>query len=254
MKVKQTENKTSTIRHCVCSHVAQVALSACATRSPVTPDVVTSCLLQMDLCVCYRRTSVASDVVTSCLLQTDLCGIRWRKLVWGECGFSPEPMDDPVLSSFSRCLAVDILCVWRRVAAAQPPGSGGGGGLFDSFGLPPAASSQPAAQQHPPLSLHAAKELWIFWYGEEPDLSGLVAPELISSGLTAAILVAKDSSCQKERNHFNLEVINCLCPRLNANNRRSLSVIDRAAAYRSAWPTSASVYKPTVTRDVTARH
>nr|CAD7259218.1 unnamed protein product [Timema shepardi] len=113
-----------------------------------------------------RRTSVASDR---------------RKLVWGECGFSPEPMDDPVLSSFSRCLAVDILCVWRRVAAAQPPGSGGGGGLFDSFGLPPAASSQPAAQQHPPLSLHAAKELWIFWYGEEPDLSGLVAPELISS-------------------------------------------------------------------------
>nr|CAD7425184.1 unnamed protein product [Timema monikensis] len=129
-----------------------------------------------------RRTSVASDVVAQCLLQTDLCGIRWRKLVWGECGFSPEPMDDPVLSSFSRCLAVDILCVWRRVAAAQPPGSGGGGGLFDSFGLPPAASSQPAAQQHPPLSLHAAKELWIFWYGEEPDLSGLVAPELISSG------------------------------------------------------------------------
>jgi hypothetical protein len=32
------------------------------------------------------------------------------------------------------------------------------------------------------LSLHAAKELWIFWYGEEPDLSGLVSPELIAAG------------------------------------------------------------------------
>lgn len=34
---------------------------------------------------------------------------------------------------------------------------------------------------HPPLSLTAAKELWIFWYGEEPDLTDLVSPELLKS-------------------------------------------------------------------------
>ncbi len=34
---------------------------------------------------------------------------------------------------------------------------------------------------HPPLSLTAAKELWIFWYGEEPDLTDLLAPELLKS-------------------------------------------------------------------------
>ncbi|KAG6463854.1 hypothetical protein O3G_MSEX014110 [Manduca sexta] len=39
----------------------------------------------------------------------------------------------------------------------------------------------PAPPAAPPLSLRAAKELWIFWYGEEPDLNGLVAPELITS-------------------------------------------------------------------------
>ncbi|KAK2588519.1 hypothetical protein KPH14_006300 [Odynerus spinipes] len=72
------------------------------------------------------------DCHTNFFALTDLCGIKWRKLVWGEVagGFGGTPLEDPVLSSFSRCLA--------------------------------------------------AKELWIFWYGEEPDLSGLVSPELIA--------------------------------------------------------------------------
>ena len=121
------------------------------------------------------------------LLQTDLCGIKWRKLVCGDYNFSSEPLDDPVLASFSRCLAGDILCVWRRVATQQPASASGShaanqgaGGLFDPIGLPPGLGGP--GPQHPPLSLHAAKELWIFWYGEEPDLSGLVSPELIAAG------------------------------------------------------------------------
>ena len=96
-------------------------------------------------------------------------------------GVGGTPLEDPILSSFSRCLAGDILCVWRRVAASPAAGagsgaaSGGGGGVYD-MGITPS----PAAP--PPLSLNAAKELWIFWYGEEPDLSGLVSSELLSCG------------------------------------------------------------------------
>ncbi|XP_046485237.1 mediator of RNA polymerase II transcription subunit 13 isoform X1 [Neodiprion pinetum] len=119
------------------------------------------------------------DCHTNFFALTDLCGIKWRKLVWGEVigGFGGTPLEDPVLSSFSRCLASDILCVWRRVAATPSSGTSGtsgaaGAGLFD---LRLAPSPAP-----PPLSLTAAKELWIFWYGEEPDLSGLVSPELIA--------------------------------------------------------------------------
>lgn len=55
-------------------------------------------------------------------------------------------------------------------AAASAPGTG----IFD-LGIAPSPAP-------PPLSLNAAKELWIFWYGEEPDLSGLVSPELIACG------------------------------------------------------------------------
>lgn len=129
--------------------------------------------------------------------QTDLHGIKWRKLVWSETTFSSDPLDDPVLSSYSRCLAVDILSVWRRVAspsqssansAAHHATSAG----FESLGLQPPLPPPPHVHGHhghhsahsgqPPLSLHAAKELWIFWYGEEPDLSNIVAPELLGSG------------------------------------------------------------------------
>ncbi|XP_039747388.1 mediator of RNA polymerase II transcription subunit 13 isoform X3 [Pararge aegeria] len=113
------------------------------------------------------------DCHTNFFALTELYGIKWRKLVWGEShGGGPAegeegaaPLADPVIASYARCLAGDILCVWRRVPAAQP--------LELDMGM--------AAPPPPPLSLRASKELWIFWYGEEPDLNGLVAPELIKS-------------------------------------------------------------------------
>ncbi|XP_066596176.1 mediator of RNA polymerase II transcription subunit 13 isoform X2 [Prorops nasuta] len=134
------------------------------------------------------------DCHTNFFALTDLCGIKWKKLVWGEVagGFGGTPLEDPVLSSFSRCLAGDILCVWRRVAGAPntagtsgPGGTTGPGGTSGQSGHQ--SNSNPGAgifdlgiapsPAPPPLSLTAAKELWIFWYGEEPDLSGLVSPE-----------------------------------------------------------------------------
>ncbi|XP_031353032.1 mediator of RNA polymerase II transcription subunit 13 isoform X2 [Photinus pyralis] len=108
------------------------------------------------------------DCHTNFFALTELSGIKWRKLVWCDGGGGGgEPLDDPVLRSYARCLAADILCVWRRVSAPRPET------LFD---LGPPTPTQP-----PPLSLAAAKELWIFWYGEEPDLAVLVAPELITT-------------------------------------------------------------------------
>ncbi|KAJ0180779.1 hypothetical protein K1T71_004183 [Dendrolimus kikuchii] len=113
------------------------------------------------------------DCHTNFFALTELYGIKWRKLVWGETSGGGEgdegaaPLADPVISSYARCLAGDILCVWRRVPAQPPPS-------VDIYEM--RAPARP-----PPLSLRAAKELWIFWYGEEPDLNGLVAPELISS-------------------------------------------------------------------------
>lgn len=90
---------------------------------------------------------------------------------------SSDPLDDPVLRSYSRCLAVDILCVWRRVAAPKPEPDQPG----NLFEISLSGTGNSGSVVHPPLSLTAAKELWIFWYGEEPDLTDLLAPELLKS-------------------------------------------------------------------------
>ncbi|XP_014240238.1 mediator of RNA polymerase II transcription subunit 13 isoform X2 [Cimex lectularius] len=116
------------------------------------------------------------DCHTNFFALTDLCGIKWRKVVWGEWGdCGDDVLEDPVLASYVRCLSADILCVWRRVSA--PPTPPRSDVLFDQLGI----AAPPPPPNHPPLALHTAKELWIFWYGEEPDLSALVSPELLSS-------------------------------------------------------------------------
>jgi len=174
-----------------------------------------------------------------------------------------------VLSSFARCLASDILCVWRRSPNSKPtqpttphdlftpttpnsqnqfmpagqtppqqqlsmqppqmpqhqmmppqmPMGMGPSHLGPHHMTGPPAYPQGSLSHHDGSSLHTQgghhphnqgprfspqpspmlqplfnqtynnpnlngpKELWIFWYGEQPDLSGLVSPQLIKSGL-----------------------------------------------------------------------
>lgn len=66
-------------------------------------------------------------------------------------------------------MQADILCVWRRVQS-QRQDNADPNVMFDVVNT---------SKVHPPLSLAAAKELWIFWYGEEPDLTDLVDAELL---------------------------------------------------------------------------
>jgi hypothetical protein len=53
-----------------------------------------------------------------------------------------DHLEDPVLVSYSKCIQSDILCVWRRV-------------------------QKTLGEQHTD-HLSFNKELWIFWYGDEP--------------------------------------------------------------------------------------
>lgn len=77
----------------------------------------------------------------------ELTGIKWRCYSFrggGEYGpvISAPAQDDPVLRSFMRCVQNNLLCVWRRKIKPD------------------------------------AKELWIFWWGEEPNLSDIIHHEL----------------------------------------------------------------------------
>ncbi|CAE1289934.1 MED13 [Acanthosepion pharaonis] len=91
------------------------------------------------------------DCYTNLFALTDLCGIKWRKL--NADNVIVEPLDDPVLDSYSRCIQADILCVWRRVLRNP--------------------------EQRLTDHLAYSKELWIFWYGDEPlSLDTLLSPNL----------------------------------------------------------------------------
>ncbi|XP_077510502.1 mediator complex subunit skuld isoform X2 [Amblyomma americanum] len=88
------------------------------------------------------------DCHTNFFALADLCGLKWRRLSTEHSSSSVggvDPLSEPVLWSFAKCLAADLLCVWRRVTRPEQP---------------------------------HRRELWLFWYGEEPDLAGLVSPEL----------------------------------------------------------------------------
>lgn len=81
------------------------------------------------------------------VFQAELTGIKWRRYNFGghgDCGpiILAPAQDDPILLSFIRCLQANLLCVWRR--DVKP----------------------------------ACKELWIFWWGDEPNLVGVIHPEL----------------------------------------------------------------------------
>ncbi|ETE61449.1 hypothetical protein L345_12798, partial [Ophiophagus hannah] len=82
-------------------------------------------------------------------LAAELTGIKWRRYNFeghGDCGpiISAPAQDDPILLSFIRCLQANLLCVWRRDVKPN------------------------------------CKELWIFWWGDEPNLVDVIHHELHS--------------------------------------------------------------------------
>ncbi|XP_066986645.1 mediator of RNA polymerase II transcription subunit 13 isoform X2 [Macrobrachium rosenbergii] len=181
----------------------------------------------------HSQTNGASleDCHTNFFALTDLCGIKWRVYVWdnpggsgvgagGDVGGPGDPLEDPVLVSYARMMAADVLCVWRRTwrgPSHDPTSSGanhphhhnphhhphhhghhphhqqpyGGHHHHPHHPHHPHHHQQPPPPPPPPPphfqhnhrhSLkHSPKELWVFWYGDDPDLSNLLAPELLKS-------------------------------------------------------------------------
>ncbi|XP_073486447.1 mediator of RNA polymerase II transcription subunit 13-like [Aquarana catesbeiana] len=80
----------------------------------------------------------------------ELTGIKWRRYNFqghGDCSpiISAPAQDDPILLSFIRCLQANLLCVWRR-------------------------DVRPECKD--------CKELWVFWWGDEPNLVDVIHHEL----------------------------------------------------------------------------
>lgn len=104
------------------------------------------------------------DCHTNFFALADLCGIKWRQF---SCDKNFNDLnDDPILSSFSKCINANLLCVWRRIRNTN------------SSSLSTNTQDHPHQQQQYRDLNYYTKELWIFWYGDEPDLKDLVTPNL----------------------------------------------------------------------------
>ena len=94
--------------------------------------------------------------------KTDICGIKWVVIRSGnQTGGTGEPLEDPVLLSFSKCLEAGLLAVWRRVPRRSLVSYS-----FDQAGN---QVKQPTKGHDEKNQLSQCKELWLFWYGEKPD-------------------------------------------------------------------------------------
>ncbi|XP_027203280.2 mediator complex subunit skuld [Dermatophagoides pteronyssinus] len=105
------------------------------------------------------------DCHTNFFALADLCGIKWRQYSYDK-NFN-DLNDDPILSSFSRCINANLLCVWRRIRNTNSSLS---------------TNTQDNNNTNPHHQYrdqnYYTKELWIFWYGDEPDLKDLVTQNL----------------------------------------------------------------------------
>ncbi|KAL8199105.1 UNVERIFIED_CONTAM: mediator complex subunit Srb9 [Gekko kuhli] len=104
------------------------------------------------------------DCHSNLFCLADLTGIKWKRYVWQ--GPTSAPIlfpvteEDPILSSYSRCLKADILSVWRR---DQRPGR---------------------------------RELWIFWWGDDPSFTDLIHHDLSGRGKEQALIhVRRSEEC-----------------------------------------------------------
>lgn len=101
-----------------------------------------------------------ADCTTNVFSLADIRGLHWKKYKCS-CINSSSTLDDPILTAYTVALRLDVLCVWRRVAQGSVHEDVVGTRLFG-----------------------CAKELVIFWYGNEPTIGHVLGPSIqeIDSG------------------------------------------------------------------------
>jgi mediator of RNA polymerase II transcription subunit 13 len=101
--------------------------------------------------------STVKIIVDSIILnsfQTDINALKWCKYTGNLCSLD-RPLDDAVLASFANALENNVLCSWRH----SPP------------------HSTQRLNQGLTCS-ESAKELWLFWYGDDPRTNNIVDSSL----------------------------------------------------------------------------
>ena len=98
------------------------------------------------------------------------------------------PLSDPILVSYANALAQDVLCVWQNLRCTAP--------CCNSNSKDESTSSI-TDHNHGPNCFGSKcchvfgsgmKELWLFWFGDDPNLSNILSSELKGNSQIEIIL------------------------------------------------------------------
>nr|CDJ81489.1 Mediator complex domain containing protein [Haemonchus contortus] len=126
---------------------------------------------------------------------TELNGLKWRCFLTPSNSPRGIPIQsDPVLKAYGKCLRDGLLCTWRR--------------------KPLQMSSQPEPLPLPSFTNEISKELWLFWYSNDP-------PEKLS--INTSHLDADENGVGTAANGINYEVRVLLFQALHTMIERSMA-------------------------------
>ena len=160
--------------------IVQKAFSLYALESTKIAIFVLYCQIKTDnslikyinILIMGKVDSITFSLYSNLPFQTDVCGIKWIVFRENDHPATVDVSEDPVLTSYARCLESDLLTVWRRVPKRALTSN-------CSFELPTSGSSSKNSSDDKNV-LTQRKELWIFWYGDKPEelLKKLVSSQL----------------------------------------------------------------------------
>lgn len=135
------------------------------------------------------------DCFSNVYALTELNGLKWRCFLTPSNSPRGVPIQsDPILKAYGQCLRDGLLCTWRR--------------------KPLQMSSQPEPLPLPSFTNEISKELWLFWYSNDP-------PEKLS--INTSHLDADENGVGSAANGINYEVRVLLFQALHTMIERSMA-------------------------------
>lgn len=105
------------------------------------------------------------DSFTNIFKLAELNGLTWKKFSYTN-PVPSLPADDQVLSAYAKCMKEGVLCTWRRQARVNTFFSKILRKIYVTYTLLQLETSDKENDKE------YRKELWCFWWGDEPPVLG----------------------------------------------------------------------------------
>ncbi|RDD46420.1 Mediator of RNA polymerase II transcription subunit 13, partial [Trichoplax sp. H2] len=117
------------------------------------------------------------DNVSNVYQLADVKGLKWRRYQ-ARTDTASLPLSDPILVSYANALAQDVLCVWQHLKCTSACGNSSGKDDSAANITDPNHGHDCCSSKSCQVFGSGMKELWLFWFGDDPNLSNILSSEL----------------------------------------------------------------------------